>query len=51
MNILFLLAELSVQSVQSLSCVLLFATPRTAACQASLSITNYWSLLKPTNIE
>ena len=31
------------QSVQSLS---LFATPWTAACQASLSITNSWSLLK-----
>ena len=27
-------------SVQSLSCVRLFATPWTAACQASLSITN-----------
>ena len=31
-------------SVQSLSCVWLFATPWTAACQASLSITNSWSL-------
>ena len=29
------------QSVQSLSCVRLFATPWTAACQASLSTTNY----------
>ena len=28
------------QSVQSLSCVWLFATPWTTACQASLSITN-----------
>ena len=28
---------------QSLSCVRLFATPWTAACQASLSITNPWS--------
>jgi len=28
------------QSVHSLSCVWLFATPWTAACQASLSITN-----------
>ena len=27
-------------SVQLISCVRLFATPRTAACQASLSITN-----------
>ena len=33
-------------SVQSLSCVQLFATPRTAARQASLSITNSQSLLK-----
>ena len=38
-------------SVQSLSCVRLFATPWTAACQASLSITNSWSLLKPMSIE
>ena len=33
-------------SVQSLSCTQLFATPQTTACQASLSITNSWSLLK-----
>ena len=33
-------------SVQSLSCVRLFATPRTAARQASLFITNSWSSLK-----
>ena len=33
-------------SVQSLSCIRLFATPWTAACQASLSITNSQSLLK-----
>ena len=33
-------------SVQSLSHVRLFATPQTAACQASLSITNSRSLLK-----
>ena len=32
-------------SVQSLSRVRLFATPWIAACQASLSITNSWSLL------
>ena len=38
-------------SVQSLSCVHLFATPWTAACQASLSITNSWSLLKLMSIE
>ena len=30
--------------------VLLFATPWTAARQASLSITNYWSLLKLMSI-
>ena len=38
-------------SVQSLSHVRLFATPWTAAHQASLSITNSWSLLKPMSIE
>ena len=36
----------SVQSVQSLSHVWIFVIPWTAACQASLSITNFWSLLK-----
>ena len=38
-------------SVQSLSRVWLFATPWTAACQASLSITNYWSLLRLVSIK
>ena len=38
-------------SVQSLSRVQLFATPRTAARQASLSITNSQSLLTLTSIE
>ena len=38
-------------SVQSLSCVLPFATPWTTACQASLSITNSQSLPKPMSIE
>ena len=38
-------------SVQSLSCVRLFATPWITACQASLSITNSWSLLKLMPIE
>ena len=38
-------------SVQSLSCVQLFVTPWTAACQASLSITNSRSLLKLMSIE
>ena len=37
-------------SVQSLSCVWLFATPWTAARQASLSITNSWSLFKLMSI-
>ena len=38
-------------SVQSLSHVWLFATPWTAACQASLSITNSQSLLKLMSIK
>ena len=38
-------------SVQSFSHVRLFATPWTAACQASLSITNSWSLLKLMSIK
>ena len=38
-------------SVQSLSRVRLFATPRTAARQASLSITNSWSLPKLMSIK
>ena len=42
---------LKISSVQSLSCVWLFATSRTAACQASLSITNSWPLLKLMSIE
>ena len=37
--------------VQSLSCVQLFATPWTAACQASLSFTISQSLLKLLSIE
>ena len=41
----------SVQLVQSLSRVQLFATPWTAAHQASLSITNFWSTPKPMSIE
>ena len=43
--------ENSVSSVQSLSRVRLFATPWTAACQASLFITNSRSLLKFMSIE
>ena len=38
-------------SVQSLSCVRLFATPWITAHQASLSSTNSWSLLKLMSIE
>ena len=38
-------------SVQSLSHLQLFATPWTAACQASLSITSSWSLLKLMSFE
>ena len=38
-------------SVQSLSRVRFFETPWTAACQASLSITNSWSLPKLISIE
>ena len=41
----------STRLVQSLSCVQFFATPWTAAPQASLIITNSWSLLKLMSIE
>ena len=41
----------TVQFIQSLSHVRLFATLWTAARQASLSITNSWSLLKLMSIE
>ena len=41
----------TISSVQSLSCVWLFVTPRTAACQASLSITNSRRFLKLLSIE
>ena len=40
-----------ISSFQLLSHVRLFATPWTAACQASLSITNSWSLLKLISID
>ena len=43
--------QLQFSSVQSLSRVQLFVTPWTAALQASLSITNSQSLLKPMSIE
>ena len=45
------ITSFSVSSVQSLSCVRFFATPWTAALQASVSITNSWSLLKLMTIE
>ena len=38
-------------SVQLLNCVQFFATPWTAACEASLSITNTWNLLKLMSIK
>ena len=44
-------SDLLFSSVQSHSRVWLFATPWTAASQASLSITNSWSLLKLMSIE
>ena len=43
--------SLQFSSVQLLSCVWLFDTTWTAARQASLSITNSWSLLKLMSIE
>ena len=46
-----MIISLSVSTVQSLSCVQLFAMLWTAACQASLSITNSQSLLKLMAIE
>ena len=47
----FAICSVQFSSVQSLSCVRLFATPWTAAWQASLSITNSRSLLKLMSIE
>ena len=46
-----ILMFLNISSVQSLSRVQLFATPKITTCQDSLSITNSWSLLKLTSIE
>ena len=46
-----MLWEVQFSSVQSLNRVRLTATPWTAACQASLSITNSWCLLKLMSIE
>ena len=43
--------SVQLSSLQLLSRVQLFVTPGTAACQASLSITNSWSLSKLMSIE
>ena len=43
--------SLQFNSVQSLSCARVFVTPWTAARQASLSITNFWSLLKLMSVQ
>ena len=48
---MFLLMNEKLSSVQLVSCVRLFVTPWTAACQASLSITSSRSLLKLMSIE
>ena len=45
------MGKIQFSSVQSLSRVQVSATPWTAACQASLSITNSWSPLKLKSIE
>ena len=51
LDVVMWLNSTSVQSVQLISCIQLFVTPWTAACQASLSITNSWRLPKPMSIE
>ena len=50
-GLLFSSPYMCISSVQLLSRVWLFATPWTAVCQASLSITTSWSLLRLTSIE
>ena len=45
------ISSVQFSSVQLLNCVRLFMTPWTTAHQASLSITNSWSLLKHISIE
>ena len=47
----FNILTVAFSSVQWLSHVWHFVAPGTAACQASLSITNSWSLLKLTSIK
>ena len=48
---LFLPSPIQFSSIQSLSHVQFFAITWTAACQASLSITNSWNLLKLMRIK
>ena len=48
---IILTGSVQFSSIQSLSCVWLYATPWTAAHQGSLSITNSQSLPKPISIE
>ena len=50
-RVCYRLASVQLSSLQSLSRVRLFATPRIAARQASLSITNSWRSLRLTSIE
>ena len=47
----FILQKECISSAQLLSCIQLFMTPWTAACQASLSITNSRSFFKLMHIE
>ena len=51
LNIYIISAPWSPFVVHSLSCVRLFVTPWTIACQASLSFTIFRSLFKPMSIE
>ena len=48
---MYTLLYIKFSSSQSLSRVWLFVTLWTAACQGSLSITNYWSSHRPMSIE
>ena len=48
---IYICVIICISSFQLLSCVRLFVTPCTVACQASLSITNSQSLLKLMSIE
>ena len=48
---IYIYIHLYIKSVQLHSCIRLFVTPWTAACQASSSITNSQTLLKPMSIE